>query len=493
MSTEPSTPRTYGNWRRPVQPGIARMGLLGTGLMFAGTIATLLVWVTVGLIGAAVTAALFGSAVGLLAVRDRHGRSGLARIATRLGWRRTRRSGAHLYRSGPVGNTKTATFQLPGLAAATTLEEYTDAFGRPFALIEHPTSAMHTVVLAGEPQGAALVDRDQVDQWVAHYANFLTMAGQSLDLTAASVTVETAPDSGSLLRREIKASRAESAHPVAAAVLDEVADTYPARSSTTGVYVALTYRAAGRTVDEVARDIASSLGAFTSELSASGAGDVRPMPAEDLTVLVRSCYDPAAAETLDQLRTETRTTDIAWADAGPAAAQASWDAYRHDSAWSRTWSMSSPPRGVVSSTVLAALLQPHTSTIRKRVTLVYRPHDPDKARTIVERDLKTADFHVSGPRPTARDTAAQRAAAQIADEEARGAGLVDFGMLVTATVAHHDDLDAASVAVNAAAGQSRVQLRIAYGSQDSAFAAALPLGLVIPLHLRVPTWIADSL
>jgi hypothetical protein len=29
-------------------------------------------------------------------------------------------------------------------------------------------------------------------------------------------------------------------------------------------------------------------------------------------------------------------------------------------------------------------------------------------------------------------------------------------------------------------------LRPAYGSQDSAFAAALPLGLVLPSHLRVP-------
>jgi hypothetical protein len=111
----------------------------------------------------------------------------------------------------------------------------------------------------------------------------------------------------------------------------------------------------------------------------------------------------------------------------------------------------------------------------------------------VEADKKTADFKVSGNRPTARDRDAQRAADQIADEEARGAGLVDFGLVVTATVESEDQLPEATGAVEMAAGQARVQLRVAAGSQDSAFASALPLGLVIPLHLRIPTWIAESL
>jgi hypothetical protein len=36
-------------------------------------------------------------------------------------------------------------------------------------------------------------------------------------------------------------------------------------------------------------------------------------------------------------------------------------------------------------------------------------------------------------------------------------------------------------------------LRVVYGSQDSAFAAALPLGLVLPKHLRVPGEVREQL
>ena len=373
-----------------------------------------------------------------------------------------------------------------------------DTFGRRFAFVAYPSTATYAVVLRVDPQGSALVDSDQIDQWVAHYGNFLTMAGQEVGLVAASVTIETAPDTGSRLRREVAGVRHTDAPPIAAAVLDEVVASYPAGSSTVTGYVTLTYSATGlggrrRSPDEVARDIAASLGAFTAELSAAGGGQVSPLPAARLAEVIRVAYDPALAEVVDELHAAGKTPPIDWSDAGPVGAQAGWDFYRHSSAVSRTWVMSSPPRGVVSSTVLASLLQPHPVIRRKRVTLLYRPYDPATAKDIVEADKKTADFKVSGNRPTARDRDAQRAADQIADEEARGAGLVDFGLVVTATVESETQLPEATGAIEMAAGQARVQLRVATGSQDSAFASALPLGLVIPLHLRVPTWIADSL
>ena len=40
---------------------------------------------------------------------------------------------------------------------------------------------------------------------------------------------------------------------------------------------------------------------------------------------------------------------------------------------------------------------------------------------------------------------------------------------------------------------ARIALRPVYGSQDSAFAAGLPLGLVLRSHLRVPNELRDSL
>lgn len=57
-----------------------------------------------------------------------------------------------------------------------------------------------------------------------------------------------------------------------------------------------------------------------------------------------------------------------------------------------------------------------------------------------------------------------------------------FGLLVTATVRAGEGeairLDAATHAVEGAAGSARIDLRPCYGAQDSAFAASLPLGLI---------------
>jgi hypothetical protein len=87
----------------------------------------------------------------------------------------------------------------------------------------------------------------------------------------------------------------------------------------------------------------------------------------------------------------------------------------------------------------------------------------------------------------------QRSAAATAAEEARGAGLVNFGLLVTATVTDRERLELARKAVDYLAPTARLQLRPVYGSQDNAFAAALPLGLVLPSHLKVPTELREAL
>jgi hypothetical protein len=62
---------------------------------------------------------------------------------------------------------------------------------------------------------------------------------------------------------------------------------------------------------------------------------------------------------------------------------------------------------------------------------------------------------------------------------------------VTATVMSGDELSSAAAAIDALAPAARVQLRRAYGAQASAFAAALPLGIVLPSHLRVPAIIRE--
>ncbi len=74
-----------------------------------------------------------------------------------------------------------------------------------------------------------------------------------------------------------------------------------------------------------------------------------------------------------------------------------------------------------------------------------------------------------------------------AQEQESGHGLVNFALLVTATVDNRDPdaLPIAATTVNNLAATARINLRLQYGSQDSAFAAALPLGVVLPQYLKV--------
>ena len=209
---------------------------------------------------------------------------------------------------------------------------------------------------------------------------------------------------------------------------------------------------------------------------------------------IRIAYDPAAAVLIEEAHAAGEVPELTWPDVGPSAAEAGWAGYRHDSAYSCTWAMTQAPRGNVQSGVLRRLLAPHREIARKRVTMLFRPIDAARAAAMVEADLRAAEFRAtSSDKPAARDSLAVRAAAATASEEASGAGLVQFGMLVTATVTDLDKRPDARAAIDNLAATARLRLRPVYGSQDSAFAAALPLGLVLSKHIKVPAELRDKL
>ncbi|MCL2090927.1 MAG: hypothetical protein FWH11_06855 [Micrococcales bacterium] len=492
--------RTYGNWRRPTSPGLLGLGTVGTALLFVSMFLVLIAMMTGGLVPALVVAVVCGGALAVLVVKDADGRSVLSRVGNRVGWWSARSQGSHLYRSGPLGCTQWGTFQLPGIAAATRLSEHEDAYGRKFALLYVPVSRTYVVVLAAEPDGASLVDQDQVDHWVADWGHWLANLSGEPGLEAAGVTVETAPESGARLRREVELHVDPQAPTFAQEMLKDVVETYPAGSSSVKAYVTLTFAAAARrggparSSEEMARDLSSRLPGLVADLQATGAGAARPVPARELCELVRVAYDPVVATVLDEALALGQQTDLLWSDVGPVAAEATWDGYRHDSAWSVTWAMTQAPRGNVQSGVLSRLLAPHRDIARKRVTLLYGMIDPGRAAGLVEADLRAAEFRASSTRrPQARDSLAVRSAAASASEEASGAGLVNFSILVTATVVDPAKLPEARAAIDNLTAASRLRVRPVYGSQDSAFVMALPLGLVPKKHSQVPSEFRDSL
>jgi hypothetical protein len=491
--------RTYGNWRKPTSPGLGRLGLAGTVVLFGTIILCLLVKLLFGLVPAGVIAAFSAVVMAPLLVRGRDGRSGLQWITARVAWTVGKARGGHIYRAGPLAPPERHRCRLPGLAAAITAADAVDINGGAFAILHHAKAGHVSVVLTTSPNGAALVDAEQVDQWVAHWGGWLAALANEPALVGCSVTIETAPDTGIRLRREVEANMAADAPPLAAQVLAEVVERYPAGSAAVSCRIALTWSTTRQISSGRARDlsgIATELGqrlpALAAGLEATGAGPARALTTAEIAAAVRVAFDPEMGPVVDEVG--AANAGIEWEECGPTGADEHVDHYRHDSGCSITWQMSEAPAGLVLSNVLERLLAPHKDIDRKRVTLCYRPHDPAAAVRAVENDHKTAIDAVRNRKVgRARDVVSVQAAAQTAREQATGAGVVRFGMLVTATVTDPDRLRLAAGTVETLGNSSRLTLRRASHCQASSFLAALPLGLVLPDHLRVPQIVRDAL
>jgi len=505
-------PRTYGNWRKPATPGLPGLGLLGTVIALGGLVLAVLVQMIAGLVPAGVTLLLVAVVVVPLLYKNRSGRNGWQAVTARAMWLRGRRGKQNVYRSGLAGPVAYGSHTLPGLLAASTLYDCVDSYGEPFALLHVPATRHYSVVLRCDPEGSQLVDPETSDTWVARWGTWMAELPREPNLEAASATVETAPDPGSRLAREVDQLLTDGAPDLARRMLAEVTDTYALGSPQVSGRVALTFsgtrrnledselfagskakkagkqRAKVMTPDEMAAQIGSRLPGLVRELATTGAGGVRAMTAAELAETVRVAYDPQAGPVIEALHARAEPAGVDWASAGPTAQAEDWGALRHDSGTSVTWQMTEAPRGAVQSQVLRTLLEPNNELTRKRVTLLYRPHDPATSAKIAYNDVRTAlgNATMRAGEGKAAETLDLQAARQTAAEEAAGAGLTRFSLLVTATVTNPEQLGHIADLVDQAGGASRLQLRRVYAGQSASFAACLGIGLVLNKHVAVP-------
>jgi hypothetical protein len=326
------------------------------------------------------------------------------------------------------------------------------------------------------------------------------------------------------------------------AVLTEAAGSYPHGSAAVNAYVTLTFSArrvahtegesvlgrtsgpAGtvppgsgapakanasvRSPQEMAAQIGRRLPLLLHQLRSAGAGTGTAMTVGQVAETVRVAYDPAAARLLDRARAQhsaathpggrdaqDRPSLVDWRDAGPVAQVEAWDHLRHDSGASITWQMVEPPRGAVTSRVLEQLLEANDGLARKRVTLIYRPHDPASAARVADADVRTAVGRANARAGEGRatETLSLVAARQSAAEQAAGAGLVRFSLLVTATVEDPSQLGQAAELIDQLGPACQLRLRRCFFSQAAAFTAALGVGVVLPKHVAVPDIVRDNL
>ena len=131
--------------------------------------------------------------------------------------------------------------------------------------------------------------------------------------------------------------------------------------------------------------------------------------------------------------------------------------------------MVDPPQSNVTADTLTRLLSPLADCDRKRVTVLYRMLPPDKTMFMAEQNRQKAANQVSQEkRATVRSMSQIGKANRQAVETNQGAVMVFFGMLVTVTVSRGEQesqrLEAASRAVEQAAGGAKIDLRPCYGA-----------------------------
>ncbi|MEV6509141.1 SCO6880 family protein [Streptomyces sp. NPDC051642] len=497
MSTEAVSHPTYGNWRRPRRAGLGPLGLVGTFVIFGGLIATLLA----SLISLYAAIIVFVPVVLFLiplTIRTQDGRNVYQLFALRVGWWRRKAAGSHLYVSGPLSARPGGRFRPPGLLNKVTASEGRDAYDRPFGILHHPQRDLYTIVLGCDPDGGSLIDPDQVDVWVALWGEWLARLSHEPGLKGATVIVETAPDPGTRLAHEVLPRIHPNAPAAARAVMEEVVERYPSASSEMHTYVTLTYgNPAGqkRRKEDVMTELAIRIPGLLSGLVAAGGGAAYPLSAERIAEVVRVAYDPAVAADVLNARALEGGTGLEWDDAGPAAAVETVNAYQHDSGVSRTWMLTLAPRGTVRSSVLRGMLEAAPGTRRKRVALVYRAIDPATSARIVEADRRSAQFMATSGKGMVQARAASevRAAEQTAAEEASGAGLVEFSLMLTVTVDNLAELADASVTVRNLTAASRVLMRPADRMQAAAFSCTLPAGILPWEQTLVPHELQEAL
>jgi hypothetical protein len=415
--------------------------------------------------------------------KDKHHVSILYKLILRRRFKKQLHSRRHIYKSGPFSRIPNGKFRLPGIAANIALLSLRDQKNEPMGVLVHGKSHF-TIILRTEPEGMQLMDAHQIDANVDRYGLFLNSLSDEPGLVQASVSIESEPENGARLRDEIS-SRMQ--HPSAANfardTMREIAETYPENSYNVSGYIGLTYSieqssTTKNPLDKVVEGVVKRLPILMNSLEASGAGSCKILDANEIYAYVRTAFDPDVKKSFDELEPQQKKSD--WLNVGPSFAIAKPDYYVTDSGVHKSYIMSNAPSGEVLSNVLNILLQPDKTFAKKRVTLIYRPLQYEDSAVRVQSDLVNAQFKAnSSNRPTARQIMAVQQAEQTAAEEARGAHLINFSAVVTITLSSEETANTANAVLMNLSAASRISLRNAVYTQESAFLSGLALGIPI--------------
>lgn len=488
VTTSSPAQRTYGGWRKSRALGLFGLGFAQTMLVLgAVTVAFVTMSVSIAaiaVVGPVCAAIVVGNVVRWDGVTLGHA------LTQRVRWASGSRRGQTVYRGGASAPAELR-WDLPGVLAPTVLLEVGDQLAGGYGVVWHQRLGTMTVTLRCAAQSTWLADEDAATAWVSNWGGWLAGLGHIPMVRWVSVTVDTAPDSGTRLADYISGRIAPDGPAAAVQVLRQLVAAAPQAAADVQTTVSITFDPAAsparpRTTADCLTEVDRAMPGLEDALATCGLTVLGRASGTHLAGLIRHAFDPACRGEVTRLINGDPATAaelLDWVDAGPVGAVELPDRYEHDGATSVSWAWHEAPRQPVTHHVLARLLAPGDHP--KRVSLLYRPLTAAQAAAEVERQVNAAQFRTAYRRarkldPTARDLADHEQAAQAAREEALGAGVGLISVWVTTTVLDPDDLGRAIADVEARAETCKVRLRRLWHSQAAGFAATLPGAGICP-------------
>lgn len=482
------------HFHKPRTPGLGKLGIGGSMLVLLACIFGIFMMFVSGMVPTLIYAAVVLVLVTAASWRNHHDETVLTRISNRVLWKRADKRNETLAVTGPL--TKFGTFTLLGVLAKTSLNEWTDTLGRVFSMLHYQVHNMFAVTIECEPDGSSLHDKADLDATTNRWKLWIDMTAHEPNLAQLQITVQTSPDSGQTLHREIDSHRAAGAPQLALDAVEEIKRTYPTASALVESFVTLTYSGAKRKPEEVAKYLETRLPTLTSMLTNTGAGPSDPVSAQRLTHLVKSAYTPSYAKILadaerDGLDTEQLVRK--WENAGPAASYDGYEVYRSDDGWHICWVMTGLLSDLSADTI-NPLLESHQDIHTKRVTFLYWPHKPEKAATRASKDRTNARKRYKNAKDPSQDIENSLAATSaIAKEHSHGAALVDWAIVISATVLDEKKIPAAIAAMDSLAPSARIRHNKTRGAMAFTFAQGLPVGLLARNYDVMPQSIREGM
>lgn len=399
-------------------------------------------------------------------------------IAVRWIWRGT--ANQLTFRSQVIKPRPVGTLALPGAAAA--LREWVDP-ETDAAMIHDPHAQTLTAVLGVTHPAFVLLDPGEQERRVAGWGRVLATACRSGRIARVQVSERTLPDSGSGLAEWWARHGTDDGSWPATTYRELIERAGPAgeRHATT-ISIALDMHSAARQIRSAGGGVRGAAAVLRQEMTtlvtALRAADLTTtgwLSPDEIAVVLRSAYDPAAAPALERHSSLGRSL----ATAGPVAVSESWDKVRTDSAHHTVLWLSEWPRSQVYPGFLAPMLL--TSGVKRTFSLIYTPVRADLAvRDIRKKKVglisDAAQRAKIGQIEDAARTAEYQDVLQQESDLTAGHGVLRYTGLVAVSAPTVGELDAAVAAIEQAAVQASCETRRLVGQQAQAFAvAALPL------------------